>query len=190
MPIDTTPYRERWNTKFLAGEAQSLEPDPLLVEACATLTPGRALDLAGGAGRHALWLAQRGWNVVLADLSDEGLTIAAQRAAAARLSLALRRESAAETLAWAPTQPFDLITVFWCLLRDSFAALPQALTPNGLLLYKTYTTDHDRYTEGHSLSTALDPGELRAAFPALTTILYRETSGVAELCARSQSVTG
>jgi SAM-dependent methyltransferase len=185
-PITRIDDRERWNTKFLAGEAQSVEPDPLLVEVCANLTPGRALDLAGGAGRHALWLAQRGWHAVLSDISDEGLAIAAKRAEEAGVALTLRREPAAETLAWASdSERFDLIVVFWCLLRDQFPALPSLLTPGGLLVYKTYTTEHVRYTEGHSLQTALDPGELRAAFPALNTIRYRETNGVAELVARS-----
>jgi SAM-dependent methyltransferase len=185
-PITRIDDRERWNTKFLAGEAQSVEPDPLLVEVCANPTPGRALDLAGGAGRHALWLAQRGWHAVLSDISDEGLAIAEKRAEEAGVALTLRREPAAETLAWASdSERFDLIVVFWCLLRDQFPALPSLLTPGGLLVYKTYTTEHVRYTEGHSLQTALDPGELRAAFPALNTIRYRETNGVAELVARS-----
>jgi SAM-dependent methyltransferase len=185
-PTTVTDDRERWNAKFLAGEAQSVEPDPLLVEVCANLAPGRALDLAGGAGRHALWLAQRGWHAVISDISDEGLALAAKRAQEAGLSLTMRREPAAETLAWASaTERFDLILVFWCLLRDQFPAFPALLAPRGLLVYKTYTTEHARYTEGHSLRTALDPGELRAAFPALNTILYREANGVAELVARS-----
>jgi tellurite methyltransferase len=184
-PTTMIDDRERWNAKFLAGEAQSVEPDPLLLEVCAKLTPGRALDLAGGAGRHALWLAQRGWQAFVSDISDEALAIAAQRAASASLSLTTRREPAAETLALASaSERFDLIIVFWCLLRDQFAAFPAALRPGGLLVYKTYTAEHVRYTEGHSLQTALDPGELNQAFPALNTILYRETNGVAELVAR------
>jgi tellurite methyltransferase len=187
MTLDSTNERDRWNAKFLAGEAQSVEPDPLLIEACADLTPGRALDLAGGAGRHALWLAQRGWDVTLADISDEGLAIAARRAAESGVSLKIRRESAAETIAWAGEgSAFDLITVFWCLLRDHFAALPQALAPGGVLLYKTYTSDHVRFAEGHSLIFALDPGELETAFPTLDIILYREADGVSELIARGR----
>jgi SAM-dependent methyltransferase len=178
--------RARWNAKFLAGEAQSADPDPLLIGACSTLSPGRALDLAGGAGRHAIWLAQRNWNVTLSDISDEGLTIAARRASAAGVPLTLRRESAAETLAWAnASEPFDLILVFWHLLRDSFNILPQALAPGGTLVYKTYTSDHRRFTEGHSLLYALAPSELSTVFPTLKTILYRESNGVAELLARS-----
>jgi len=184
MTVDSPRDRDRWNAKFLRGEAQSLDPDPLLIEACSDLVPGRALDLAGGAGRHALWLARHGWNATLADVSDEALAIAARRAAEAGLTLELRRESAAETVAWAQSRPFDLIVVFWCLLRDEFPALPRALAPGGVLVYKTYTSAHSRYTEGHSLSTALNPGELRTAFPELTTILSRESQGVAEIVAR------
>ena len=182
-----TTDRDRWNAKFLAGEAQSTEPDPLLVEVCAPLIPGRALDLAGGAGRHALWLARHGWDVVLSDVSDEGLAIATRRAADADVTLAIRRESAGETLTWAAQdRHFDLIVVFWCLLREQFTALPDALRLGGMLVYKTYNSEHVRYTEGHSLSTALDPGELAIAFPALKTILYRESEGVAELVARAE----
>ncbi len=33
-----------------------------------TLPPGRALDLACGAGRHSLWLAARGWEVTSVDV--------------------------------------------------------------------------------------------------------------------------
>jgi 2-polyprenyl-3-methyl-5-hydroxy-6-metoxy-1,4-benzoquinol methylase len=188
--MDNSTDRERWNAKFLAGEAQSVDPDSLLVEVAGSLSPGRALDLAGGAGRHALWLAQSGWTAVLTDVSDQGLSIATHRAVAASVPLTTRRESAAETLAWAKDHPFDLILVVWCLVRDCFAALPSALAPGGTLVYKTYTSAHTRYSEGHALNTALDPGELRTAFPSLNTVLYRESNGVAELVARSQSTSG
>ncbi|MFP5230517.1 MAG: class I SAM-dependent methyltransferase [Acidobacteriota bacterium] len=186
MTKENISDRERWNAKFLAGEAQTVEPDSLLPEACSNLVPGRALDLCGGAGRHALWLARHGWKVTLADVSDEGLAIASKRATAADVELTTRREPAHETLAWAAmAQPFDLIVVVWCLLREDFPAIPSALAPGGTLLYKTYTADHVRFTEGHSLRFALHPDELPTAFPALTTILYRETAGVAELVARA-----
>lgn len=133
---------------------------------------------------------QRGWDAVLADVSDQGLAIAAQRAAATNVPLTTRCESAAETLEWAKDRPFDIILVIWCLVRDSFTALPSALAAGGTLLYKTYTSAHTRYAQGHSLNTALDPGELRTAFPTLPTVLYRESNGVAELVARSELAPG
>jgi tellurite methyltransferase len=184
---DRPSDRDRWNAKFLAGEAQLTDADPLLVEACAGFDPGDALDLGGGAGRHALWLAERGWRVVLADVSDEGLALAARRASEARVALTLRRESAVQTLAWARrhgSPRFDLVCVFLFLVRDQFAALPSLLAPGGLLVYKTYTSDHVRFTQGHSLQYALHPGELARAFPALEIVVSRESEGVAELVAR------
>jgi hypothetical protein len=176
MTTENRPDRARWNAKSLDGEAQSLEPDRLVVEQTAVHPPGLPLYLAGGAGRHALWLAQRRWKVVLADVSDQGLSIATQRATATSVPLTTRRESAVETLAWARDHPFNLILVVWCLIRDCFAALPSALATGGTLLYKTSTSAHPRYSGGHALKTALDRGELQRAFPQLDTVLYRETN--------------
>jgi SAM-dependent methyltransferase len=43
-------------------------PAPELVAALADAAPGRALDLACGAGRHARWLLDRGWEVTAVDV--------------------------------------------------------------------------------------------------------------------------
>ena len=45
--------------------------DETLTTALAALQPGKALDLAAGSGRHALWLAERGWNVTAVDIVVE-----------------------------------------------------------------------------------------------------------------------
>ncbi len=179
--------RERWNARFLAGDAQSGEPDPFLVQGCSGLTPGSALDLAGGAGRHAIWLAQRGWRVVLADISNEGLAIAMRRTAKLGLSLSFRCESATETLAWALSGGirFDLVAVFWFLLREGFGILPRLLNPGGVLVYRTFTSEHARFSGGTPAGFALDPGELHWAFPSLEPILCRESEGVGEFVGRA-----
>jgi SAM-dependent methyltransferase len=44
-------------------------PAPELIAVLEGLTPGAALDLAGGSGRHAIWLAERGWNVTAVDIA-------------------------------------------------------------------------------------------------------------------------
>jgi SAM-dependent methyltransferase len=44
-------------------------PAPELIAVLEGLTPGTALDLAAGSGRHAVWLAQRGWNVTAVDIA-------------------------------------------------------------------------------------------------------------------------
>src|ERR1035441_2770581 len=80
--------RERWNQKYLeaAGAETWTVPDPFLARAFSGYIlplfphPGSALDLAGGAGRHAIWLAKQGWEVTLIDVSDAGVEQARQNA--------------------------------------------------------------------------------------------------------------
>src|SRR6476620_3786372 len=66
-----------WNKKYSEGSHSSLEPDPFLMSAYDEFlfgtSPGLALDVAGGVGRHAIWLAQRGWRVKLLDISEVGV---------------------------------------------------------------------------------------------------------------------
>jgi len=63
-----------------------LEPDSLLARAFSKfirpLFPAgeNALDLAGGGGRHAIWLARQGWEVTLIDISETGVEQARQKA--------------------------------------------------------------------------------------------------------------
>jgi ubiquinone/menaquinone biosynthesis C-methylase UbiE len=73
-----------WNRKYNERSHTSLTPDPLLVSAysefLAGVPPGHALDIAGGVGRHAIWLAKRDWQVRLVDLSDVGIQQAQENA--------------------------------------------------------------------------------------------------------------
>ncbi|HYA18233.1 MAG TPA: methyltransferase domain-containing protein [Bryobacteraceae bacterium] len=46
-------------------------PAPELVAALAGRKPAKALDLACGAGRHTVWLRERGWEVTAVDRSGE-----------------------------------------------------------------------------------------------------------------------
>jgi ubiquinone/menaquinone biosynthesis C-methylase UbiE len=72
------------------------------------LNPGRALDVATGAGHTGLYLASVGWQVTLADISSAML----ERAAAAARERGLRvetRQHAAETFPYADGT-FDLVT--------------------------------------------------------------------------------
>ncbi len=48
---------ERWDARYADGDAPD-EPAISFVELAKDLVPGRALDVAGGAGRHAVWLAR------------------------------------------------------------------------------------------------------------------------------------
>src|SRR5215207_7679587 len=63
-----------WDERYAESElVWSAEPNRFVAEVCADLAPGRALDLAAGEGRNAIWLASRGWTVTATDFSAVGL---------------------------------------------------------------------------------------------------------------------
>ena len=72
--------RERWDRKYAETELLwSAEPNRFLVAEVDGLPPGRALDLACGEGRNAVWLAGLGWKVVGVDFSEVAISKARAR---------------------------------------------------------------------------------------------------------------
>jgi SAM-dependent methyltransferase len=145
--------------------------------------PGKALDVAGGVGRHAIWLAERDWNVTLMDVSETGLEAARKNAEMKRLR---DIEFEVRDLKKSPPEPdsYDLVLVFFYLERELFPALQSALRPGGMLIYKTYTVEQCKFAAGptHPMHL-LKPNELLHAFAQLRVLHYRETvreRGVAE----------
>lgn len=191
-----------WNKKYSAGSHGAREPEPFLLTAFAEFLaarpPGTALDVAGGAGRHALWLARRGWRVKLIDISEAGVALARENAAKAFTSPAgvaapkpLLFEAEVVDLNSTPglgDEQYDLVLVFFFLQRELFPALIRALKPGGFLVYQTYTTEQRRFAGGPTDPRyLLHPNELLQAFQSLHVLHYREIAsgkGVAELVAQ------
>ena len=77
----------RWNQRYTESPSSWVEPDSFLVSAydefLADTAPAAALDIAGGAGRNSVWLAERGWRVKLIDISDVALQLAREKFQAA-----------------------------------------------------------------------------------------------------------
>lgn len=76
--------RDRWNERYSATAlVWSEAPNALLADLAGAWKPGRALDVAAGEGRNAIWLAQQGWLVDAVDFSAVGIgkgqQLAAQR---------------------------------------------------------------------------------------------------------------
>jgi len=94
-------------------------------------SPGVALDLACGLGRHALWLANRSWRVRGVDLSEVAIGKLNQAAHRLNVNLDLLVGDASE-YKFGPAR-FDLIVLFYHTDRNLFPKLVSALTPSGLL---------------------------------------------------------
>ena len=74
---------DEWDRRYADSEfLWTVEPNRFVAQEVADLPPRRALDLACGEGRNAVWLAQRGWQVTAVDFSPMGLRKARQLAAA------------------------------------------------------------------------------------------------------------
>src|SRR6476661_3068686 len=122
-----------WEQRYRAQEENSEPaPNPVLVEAASLLPPGRALDLACGTGRHALWLAEHGWNVTAVDGSPKAIEILRRRAADLRIETQIADlENPAFTIAPAS---YDLIAICYYLERKLFEPAKRALLPGGILI--------------------------------------------------------
>src|SRR5215471_20887138 len=177
-----------WNRKYRERSHLSLEPDPFLVSVYTQFlegsSPGTALDVAGGVGRHALWLADRGWQVKLVDISESGIELA-RKNLPSTVELEVLDLQKVRDLGRAK---YDLVIVFFYLQRSLFPALMKALKPGGLLIYKTYTLEQQRFSGGPSHPMhLLKPNELLRAIASLRILHYHETirdRGVVELVAR------
>ena len=75
-----------WDERYAAKRQWSAEPNALVAELLADLPPGDAVDLAAGEGRHALWLAARGWRVTAVDFSSVGLDRGREQPGAERVT--------------------------------------------------------------------------------------------------------
>ena len=181
-----------WNQRYAEGSHASLDADPFFVRAYREfLEPrfkyvGRALDVAGGVGRHAIYLAERGWLVTLMDISDAALKQA--RREAEHRDVHIFAEQTDLTDVQLPEDAFDLIVGFFYLERSLLSQIATALRPAGMLIYKTYTTEQEKLSGGptHPMHL-LQSGELKRAFAELEILYYSETSedkAVAELVAR------
>jgi SAM-dependent methyltransferase len=104
---------EGWTRRYATQELiWSAEPNRFLVDEVAGLAPGRALDLAAGEGRNAVWLARQRWDVTAIDFGDVGLEKARQLAENAGVTVRLVCADATQPIDGA----YDLVVVLYLQL--------------------------------------------------------------------------
>ena len=145
--------RAMWNERYANKEfVWTAKANQFLVAETAGLTPGRALDLAAGEARNAVFLAEQGWQVLAVDFSeiglDKGHKLAEARNVADKIDFkpADLREYAPE-----PGQ-FDLVAIFylhmgWDELEPIIQRAAEAVAPGGTLLLVAH--DSTNLTDGH-----------------------------------------
>ncbi len=154
--------RDKWEARYKAGEYSHDGPPSVILRRWLPALPrGRALDVATGLGRNALFLARAGYQVDAIDVSSTGLREAARRAKRARLHV---RWIAADLDAYPLARSrYDVVVNAFFLKRRLFPALRAAVKPGGVLIIETHMEGPE---DGGPCSPShrLRPGELQRRF--------------------------
>ncbi len=158
--MDISGWNQRYRSKERAEEDLQIKPTELVVRTAQNLLPGKALDLACGTGRNALWLAREGWDVTAMDGADAAIEILEERA---------RQESVNIKTVVADLQGgeyiitpshWDFIAICYYLQRNLIASAKNGVRPGGILLMIVHTTEGDEQPN----ESRLRPGELARYF--------------------------
>jgi ubiquinone/menaquinone biosynthesis C-methylase UbiE len=145
-----------WDARYAEQQQWSAGPNALVAELLADVPPGTAVDLAAGEGRHALWLAERGWRVTAVDFSATGLARGRSRPGAERVTWVT-----ADVLTWdAPPASLDLVLVAYLHLpeADTTALFRRSvgwLRPGGRVLVLGHDVDNVAHGVGGPQETAI-----------------------------------
>ena len=166
---------EDWNRRYRAGEQLDQKHAPLVERFAGRLPPGKALDLACGPGRHALFLAERGWQVTAVDGSPIAIGHLGARASARNLPIDARLADLERGEFEIPADEYDLVIDFLYLQRDLIPAIQRGTRPGGMIIAVALISQQPT-------PTRVTPGELCALFAGCK-ILHSLEREVAELVA-------
>lgn len=163
--------KSRWNSKYDTEEyVFGVTPIPFLVDSLDLLPKGRTLDIAMGEGRHGVFLAAKGFDVLGLDISDKGLQKAHRLAESQNTTIETRVvDLETHTL---EKNTYDLIVCTYYMQRDLFPQFKDALKPGGMALIETYNIDHLKYSKFNP-KWLLQPNELLEIFKGFKIIRYQ-----------------
>lgn len=171
--------RER--PRATTSECIQQSPAGFLIEHLHRLPKGRALDVATGRGRNALFLASQGFDVLGIDRNSEALAFVESTAREQQLShVAIQQVDLEADPHHTPdlgTERYNVILVFFYLFRPLFPNLLRALKPGGMLMYETFLIDtHLQYNHPRRREFCLEHNELLHLTQGLRILHYDEGS--------------
>jgi len=155
---------EEWDARYRTGERAeedlSAPPTPLVVQFAVNLTPGKALDLACGPGRNAIWLAEHGWDVKAVDGSKAAIEILEHRAAARGLDIHTKVADLERLKFHIEPRSYGLICKCYYLQRSLMPAVLEGVRPDGMAIVIVHLAEAGEETTYKHAA----PGELRRFF--------------------------
>jgi len=166
--------RIKWNQRY-AEDSYHKNNHVNLVESWLTRIPvGKALDVACGAGRNAIFLAQAGYQVDAIDISSEGLNQARQKAESQGLSINWIEHDLDQDFQF--DTDYDLIIVLWYVDLALVTRLCGCLAAGGYLLCEEHLITDLEVIGPTSSNYRVAPGDLRKAVSGVDILLYEEST--------------
>ncbi len=174
---DSEDDRRRWDTLFntrtyIFGK----EPAEFVKENIHLLPVGRALDIAMGEGRNAVYLAKKGFNVEGVDISEVALKKARRLAHENRVTISTINADLS-TYVIKP-ESYEVILNIDFLQRSLVPQIKRGLKHGGIVVFENDTVDQLANAPGQHIRRdyLLAKGELRELFKDFQILLYRETN--------------
>jgi len=158
--MESHDWNERYRLREHPAEDLDAAPTPVVTTTAAKLGGGKALDLACGAGRNALWLAEHGWEVTAVDGTHAAIEILRSRAVERGLKINTvvadleKDEFEIEPSRW------DLVAICYYLQRNLFEPAKRGVAPGGILISIVHMTEPGEEDSPHRLR----PGQLEQYF--------------------------
>ena len=139
-------------------------PSPWVVRWAPLVTRGPVLDVASGAGRHAKFFREKGFEVVAVDREPQAFE-----------KISFVRADLEDGSPWPfAGQRFGAIVVANYLHRPLFQHLLTSLDSQGVLIYETFMVGNERYGKPSNPNFLLRPGELLEAFRSLSVVAFEQ----------------
>ncbi len=162
--------RIRWNEKH-AAKTGSGDPDVFFLKHFHRLVPGKSLDLASGRGRHAIYLANNGHQVIAVDISDVAIEKTKERALAAKLEIkTLQADLDQPALLFAHESFQNIVCINFRPSEALLSQIPLWLLPGGHFLWCSFN-ELQAAVSGFPAELALHHGSF-LHFPYLQTLVY------------------
>jgi len=149
------------------------KPSTFLVENIDLLPKGRALDLAMGGGRNAVYLAKIGYETEGIDISREAVDTALELALESGVHLKAHIQDLEGNVHF-DKGAYDVIICFNYLHRPLIPEMKEALRTGGMIVYETYIVDQARFGRPRNPNHLLEQNELLHMFREFRCLRYRE----------------
>lgn len=174
-----------WDERYAASRQWSVTPNQFVAAALRELPPARALDLACGEGRNAIWLASLGWDVTAVDFSGVGV----ERGRSAAQDAGLEVRWMVGDVLTDPLPETDLVVLAYLQLPDDQRRTAvrrawQALAPGGTF----FLVAHDSTNLAEGSGGPQDPEVLYTAEDVLDDLADVAALGASDSVVRAERV--